>query len=216
MALALTIAFTHDRLILSEGRISDQTRAVRTEFSVPDPAATQRARDGRSLLTPGVYTIDQSVRLELESSLRAAPAALAAAETLDDVTDDIRAAFRLTLEQLDAIRTQAEAHTWASQVTALMSSLVERPLLSSDEFQRALEDPAPRLDLRVGDEEPITVVKSRALNVEGDLDEPLRRLVRGAGFRGDLLEVVLQRLTTSPKPMFVFDRGATETKRAEA
>ncbi len=216
----MAIELTRSRVLPVAGRVANDTRAVRVDFDVPDPRATERAREAARLSAPRVYVQVDAPRRELEASLMALPTALASAETLEDVAQEIREAYQLTERQLRAVRdeadTERDAAQWQERVARLMASLQQRPMLTQQEFQLAFDDPASQLELVLNENETIRVAKVRALNIEGDLARDVRDMVSAAGFIGALREVVQQRLANEPEAMFVFNESATGDRRAEA
>lgn len=218
VAITLVIGLARGRLLPVEGRVLDETRAVRVEFQVVDPFETQRKRESERLKAPRVYKLDDGVLAELDAALKSLPTALAAAESLEQVAPEIRESFALAEEQLTAIRQQGSTESgvaaWNDRVRSLMALLVDRPLLANEEFQLAFNDTASRLELRVPGAQPRLVPKARALNIGNpELRQYLLDMAIAAGFRGVLSDLVVQRLTFQPKPMFLWDKAETEILR---
>ncbi len=214
------IGLSRERLPAATGRVADRNYVVRVDFKVPDRSATERAREARRVSIPRIYVPVEKTRQELEASIRGLPSALAAAQNLDQVADEIRANFRLTPDQLDEIREgAADPHwqqSWVQRVDRLMDLLARRPLLGNEDFQLLQNDPATSLEIVRPDASPNPVHKDRALNAEGDLSTAIAELVRAAEFRGGAAQVVAQRLTVAPSALYVFDRAETETRRQSA
>ena len=72
------------------------------------------------------------------------------------------------------------------RVRAFVRALAGRPILENEEFQLALNDTAPILELRAPPGEPVRIAKALALNAGADLRGELAPLVQEAGFAGTL------------------------------
>lgn len=214
------LGLSRGTLLAAEGRVIDETRASRVEFRVVDDAATERARQAEALMQPRSYTLDESVATELRASLATLPATLAAAETLEQVAPEIRSAFMLTADQFAAVRSlassESEVARWEESIKRVMSLLSERPLLSSEELQLALADPAGQLEVHASEGRPSVRRESDAVAVGGDTGPAFREIAAVAGFRGIGAQLVAQRMMTLSKPLFVFDKTKTDERRSAA
>jgi putative nucleotidyltransferase with HDIG domain len=212
---------------IAPGRVMDETRAVRVAFEAPDLEATEREREIARRSTPRVYRADSAYFEELENSLTTLPKALAAAETFETVAGGIVETFRLTPDGFAAIRGEVGEDgqvtpAWRERVSRLRRALLVTPMLDLTEYQRALQDPRDIVRL-VG---PAGVMRDASkrdgFGVGGDgppselVSERLSRLVRDAGFTGEASDAVVARLEVAGRPLFVFDREATDRARAEA
>ncbi len=233
VSVIAVIGLARGRVLAVEGRVVDETRVVRAEFRVVDPVETARRREAVRLLAPRVYRADEAAQKELQSSLAQLPTALAAAESLDQVAVEIREAFALSQEQLRAIRQQGSTEEgqaeWTRRVGGLMARLNERPMLANEEYQLVVSDPARTIEARPAGEPGAVgegkmgggarmISEDRAINVgatASDLRQSLDDLARFSGFTGPLASLVVQRLTFQPRPLFVYDRGASKS-RADA
>lgn len=220
LASVLVLRLSRGHLLAAEGRALDETRAARVEFSVFDAAATERARQAESLMVPRVYTIDGPVETELRAALLSLPTTLAAAESLEQVAPEIRAAFALTADQFRAVRGVAaspdDLELWSRSLDRVIFLLAERPLLASEELQLALADPATHLEVRAGGEKSLIRREDQALAVGADNLPAFRELATLAGLRGVAAQLIAQRLNNQPRPLFVFDKLATDERRALA
>lgn len=220
MMSVAVMAFSRGRLPAAEGRVLDETRTARVEFQVEDERATERARESAALLVPRVYRLEESAARELESALRSFPTTFAAAESYEQLAPEIREPLGLTLEQFQAVRTwggdEPLTKEWNSTVTRLMRSLFENPLISSEEFQLTLNDPATRLEIRISDRAPMWVPERSALSLGPEAASRLRELVASSGFVGEAAGLVGHRLTQVAAPLFVFDKEATDESRSSA
>ncbi len=220
LAVSLTVALGQGRLLVAEGRVLDRTRLVRAEFELPDLAATERAREARRLASPRVYVVDERVRQDLQESLAALPASLEASGSFEELAAEVREEFALTPAQFARAKASAEsfgdAEAWGRKVARVMEFMLSRPLLTSDEYQLALNDPSAQVELRLPDGTARGVAKSASLYVGADLSEPVSGVLRSAGLAGPggvAGELVMQRLTARPQALFAFDRAATEQRR---
>lgn len=214
------LGLSRGKLLAAEGRVMDETRASRVEFRVKDAAATERARQAEALMVPRAYALDESAATELRASLATLPATLAAAESIEQVAPEIRAAFMLTAEQFQAVRSlsgnEAEVARWEESIARVMGLLGERPLLSSEELQLAYADPATHLEIRAGEGRPLVRRESDAIALGGDTGPAFREIATQAGFRGIGAQLVTQRLQSLGRPLFVFDKSKTDERRAAA
>lgn len=217
---AAVIGLSRGRLLPAVGRIVDESRTARVAFEVTDDAATERERAERSLVMPRVYQADESAYRELEASIRSLPSAAATAQSFDEVAPEIRAAFSLTPDRFEALRaigqSEPEVEAWGARVARLMDVLANSPIVSQEELQLALADPAPRMELRLPTGGARNVQETAATSAATDNRALLRRLTSEAGFVGVIGEAVAHRLTHEAKPLFVFDKAETDMRRAAA
>jgi putative nucleotidyltransferase with HDIG domain len=216
------LASTRERPLVEPGRVMDETRTVRVEFTIVDEDDAQRRRDTARAGTPRVYVADKAAFDNVRSSLEGLPAALADAETLDQVAPEIREAFALTEESLQAVRAfavEGEAtNAWSTRVTELMSQLRIRPVLARDDYQLEQQEATRVIELRQDAAGPETqVFRSQAMNVEGQqLAARMRELIRRAGFPQPIDEMVGGWLVRTARPLYIFDESLTERARDAA
>lgn len=230
LAAAVTVWFSRGGLLVVPGRVMGETRTVRVEFSDIDEEQTRAQRELKRTLAPRVYRADRKVLDEIENSVRALPAVLAAAGEIDKVIPEVARTFRLTPERFAALKAQTAdgqpSQTWQARAEALAGLLARTPLLARAEFQVALQDGTERLELRVGESVTETVGKFDAMNVdsnEPDMRAKIRRrfesIVREAGFfeaGAEAAGPIVDRLDDLTTPLFVFDRDGTERRRQQA
>ncbi len=227
---SMTVWLTRGGLTIALGRIMDDTRVVRVEFSEVDARATRDKQEVRQQLAPRVYRADQRLLDELDNSIRTLPAVVSAAGTLDKVLPEVAAGFKLTPERVEAVKAQSKdgqpTQTWLARTDLLMGLLVRTPVLGASEFQHALQDVTERLELRSASREPETVGKLEAINVdsdEPDMKAKARRrfeaAVKQAGFfeaGPEVAAVIIDRIALIRQPLFSFDREGTQKRRDEA
>lgn len=216
------VASTRARPLVEPGRIMDETRSVRVEFTLVDEAeAALRRREARAG-TPRVYIADRAAFERIRSSLAGLPAALADAETLDQVAPEIREAFALSEETLQAVRRASgggdATRAWSRRVESLVEQLQVRPVLARDAYQLEQQEASRLIELRWEPAAQEThVFRSRAINVEGQrLPERMREVVEQAGFSGPVAEMIAGWLVRQAQPLYVHDEGLTEAARDEA
>jgi hypothetical protein len=209
--------------MLTPGRIADEPVVVRTPFEVEDVAQTERERDLRRSTAVRVYNAQLSVIEDLINEIRQLPVALAAAESLDGVADEIERRFGLTPERFAAVRAEAQgdqpSESWVRRTNTLGGVLRRVPMVSSEEFQRLALTTNKRLRLNVGLAQPNLATGDNAINVEApeeSLQSRFEDLARRAGFDGAQAEVVASRLNANESPTFSFDAEATAAAREEA
>src|SRR5690606_4475035 len=98
------------------------------------------------------------------------------------------------------------------------------PIVASRDQQRLID--APMLELRVDGRQEARVNVGRVIVLDSStFPEEIRRVagagvdesgVRGAGFEGALLELVVSRLQQVRQPIFTYDQAATEAAMERA
>ena len=214
LAGALT-AWTREQPLVATGRAMDQTRVVRIGFRVLDAAADDAKRRAARQNTPRVYLAAATVFDKIESALTRLPTALADAQTLDDVAPEIRETFRLSEEELAALRTQAVAgdasQAWRSRVENLREQLTSLPLLDNETYQIEQTSGSRQwIELRIKDRKPVRLLKGRAVNLaSAQLASTLRQAVLQAGFSEPVASMIARFLARSAQPTFQFDPTLT-------
>lgn len=214
--------WTRERPLVSVGRVMNETRLVRVPFTLVDTLETEKKRESVRLSVPGVYVADLPVLAELRSSLENLPRTLASVSSLADVEAGIRERFRLTEEGLAAVQAEAVAGEpspdYLDRVHAFMAILERTPLLGRDEWQRWSQSITRRMELRLGPGGRVEHEADRAVNI--DDAEMLRAAIdeaaRLAGFARPMRQVIVGRLSSSPRATFRYDAAATEAKRNAA
>ncbi len=217
----LLVGWARERYVPVAGRVLDETRLVRSDFSVRDAQATERARDAARQRTPRVYVADEALFEALASSIEQAPATLADADTTDKVAPEIRTRFGLDDRLLAALRARGSdeslAAEWRGAVRELMDSLSTTPLLSGETIQREQQTPTSVIELRRADRAPTRTHVSRAINLSGDrVRDDVARLVRRAGFGADVAPAVTERVLIDAKATFVLHEGETQRLAEDA
>jgi len=221
--LAAGIAiWTREQPLVSVGRVMNETRLVRVPFTLVDTLETEKKRESVRLSVPGVYVADLPVLAELRSSLENLPRTLASVSSLADVETGIRERFRLTEEGLAAVQAEAVAGEpspdYLDRVHAFMAILERTPLLGRDEWQRWSQSITRRMEVRLGPGGRVEHEADRAVNI--DDAEMLRTAIdeaaRLAGFARPMRQVIVGRLSSSPRATFRYDAASTEAKRNAA
>lgn len=226
---ALTVWLTRGGLTIVPGRIMDDDRVVRVEFSEVDQAATRAQRDLRRALAPRVYRADQALLDELDNSVRTLPAVISAAGTPDKVLPEVSEAFKLDPERFEALKAHAAdgqpSQTWQARTDTLMSLLARTPILSSEQFQLAMQDSGERLELRSGNRPEELVSKFEAMSadprepeMQAKLRQRIEAIVREAGFSEagkSVAQCITDRIGNNTKPLFRFDREGTQRRKED-
>ena len=224
LAIALVLLVSRLYAPLPPGRIADVTRTVRVDFEQLDQATTDRNRELAQRSTPRVYKAREETFEQLAGELRRLPTALAGAESVSDVAQELRQKYSLDETRLAAIRgavRDGEATAeWERKVGVLFDALRFRPLLTAEEYQLAVAQQAGVMQLTNGNAPPEFAATQRAMNIEQP-DETGARDTLGAmltqlGFLGPLRSLVIDFLINNRAPTFVFDREATAQAEAEA
>ncbi len=217
----LLLAWTREQPMVVPGRVADETRLVRTAFSVEDAAATERERQRRREAAPRVYYEAEASLRDLENALLGLPTALADAETLEDVAPEIRERFTLTQERLDAIREHVVAgeadQQWGSRVRSLAAKLREIPAVDARTYQIEQLADNPEVLIRRLDGPDVVRIKGSLVNVASEqYKSTARRLIVEMGFEPLLAEMIHERLTAEPRPTLTYKERATEEVKEEA
>lgn len=222
VAGAVTI-WTRAQPLVAVGRVMDETRLVRREIAATDEAQTQQRREQARLGAPRVYAGDHALLEKVRSDLLNLPVTLAAADSPEDVAPAIREQFGLNFEMLQALRAEVvdggPSASWASKVETLTASLSRRPILDAQTWQRGvIEGTAATIRLVLDGRSHAQVPRGEAVNIDDreGLDSAMRVLARDAGFMGSSRQLVVNRLTISPRPTYVFDAAATAQNQNSA
>lgn len=225
------VIWARQQPMLAVGRVVDQTRTVRTEFSVVDSLATEQLRAAERQRAPRVYQEVEGVLDELISSIEGIPLAIADVQKLEDVDAGLREQFRLSSELIAAIKTQlsdtGNHDRWKDWTKSLRRELESNPLVDQQTYQVEVTAVNERVELRTRnsssnrDAEPdagrakvLTPYSQGVRSVESnDLRQDMETLAARAGFSGPSLVVVTNRLMNRPRATYVFDAAATATNQ---
>lgn len=219
--LSLILVWTARQPLVSVGQIVDRTYTVRHDFTLEDRIATESDRQAARQRAPRVFIADQSVLDAIRTSLENLPAALADAGDISRVDPAVREQFALTQAGLSALQAQTASPEgrarWAQRVAALDEALRLSPIVDAEIFQRERVN-STTIELRfAGGAEHASVRFSELISVA---DRALPRLMKaeaiGAGFQGEILEIVSARLANNPRPTFLFDEAQTRQRQEEA
>lgn len=205
------------------GQLMNETRTVRTAFTTADLDATETRRDAARAEAPRVYQANEEVLESVRTELESLPRTLAAVETLEDVAEPIRVAFRLSPEGLAAVQQFVidgeVTPAWRARVRDLIAGLERRPILDLESWQRAMQEGNHRqIELRFADREPVLVAKNAVVNGgdDDDLTKEVRFLGERVGFQGAALRVVVARILTDRRPTFRYDAAESAAKQNAA
>lgn len=218
----LLVLWTRDQPLVAVGRVMDETRIVRTELDIEDPAQTKDKREAARQSTPRVYVAIEPQFDAIRISLENLPKAVASAENVEAVDRGIRDQFALTPALLAALKSEAvdggPSSAWLTNVANLMERLKRRPLVDEQTYQRSVQEGTHnvvRLTFAGGG--VLEVIRGEIVSVDGKgLAEAMTAVARDAGFFGPLRELVVNRLTTGAKPTFRFDAEATALSQNQA
>lgn len=220
---SLVAMWARETYVPGAGRVSDETRTVRVEFSIEDELATQKNRDSERLRSPRVYQADRAVIEDIESGLLRLPRTLSDTPSLDAVAPEIRERFALDEATLAALRSRFDASTgdvaasWRAAVAELVDLLKRTPILTPETHQREQLAANEIIETRTWDGAARRDHESRALNIASErFLEEMDRMVRRAGFRPDVASAVVSRLTRNARPTFTLDEIETNRLQEQA
>lgn len=221
--VAATLAvWARERPLVVLGRTMDDTRLVRVPLEIEDPGATEAARDSARQRTPRVYVAESAVLEEIQTSLANLPRTLASVTSLDQVEASIRDQFKLTPEQLEAVKAESQegqpTPAWESRVRALAAQLRTRPLVDKQTWQQSTQE-GLHTDVRlVNGSASVYVRRTELVNAEdaAKLSEAAGIMARDAGFAGPLRQLVTSRLTIGVRPTYRYDAAATIADQQQA
>ncbi|MFK7883868.1 MAG: HD family phosphohydrolase [Phycisphaerales bacterium] len=223
-------AWTREQPLIAVGQIMRDTRLARVEFITEDIQQTDMQREAARQGTARIYNADSPVFDELRASIVNLPQTLGGVETIDNVNQEIREKFGLSELELGVIKALATdeegLRQWKSSTDQLMTMLRRRPMLNGQSWQQlSQEGLSTQVKLRETPADGIPserlVSKAEAINIDNAdmLTREISRLVQIAKFSPPVDQVVITRLTKSPRATFAFDAsayGAAQTTAAEA
>jgi len=193
------------------GRLATETLTARTTVELADRDSTENLRERARQLSPQVYIIEGAVIDDIVSSISSLPTALGGVTEPEGVAPEIRERFELNEAALSALAIEAETPSaWEASIARLRDELTRRPLLEGPVFQRAVQHPAGRVELRSR-----TTAERVPVGDLLNLADPARVLSAGedmarrVGVAPALRGVVASRLASLGRSTFRLDEAAT-------
>jgi putative nucleotidyltransferase with HDIG domain len=206
--------------LVAEGRVMNDTALARVPFAVEDRDQTAQRQNMERLREPRVMVAASSVPEAIRTSIERLPQTLTSTERFDQINQDLRTQFGLTLESFAAIRAEAPggeiSASWQGRTDRLVELLSRKPLLDSATYQRVTQDGiAPTVVLRGPGPGEAAVSRGELVSIDDkkQLAEAMQQMAREAGFTEPALAVVVNRLTTNPEPTFTFDEAASHERQ---
>ena len=202
-------------------RVMSETRTAGVRFSFADDAAKRQAESMARAKAPRVYVAVPGVIDEIAKGLESLPVIARDAASVEQVEPGIRQQFGLTDAALAALRDEigdTEISTrWRDRVRAFSQQLAQHPLLDAKAAQLESQALNKEMELR-HDGSAVTLTPSAsAINVESpEIGQRLRQIAGDAGFERPLVDVVVARLGSPPKPTYTFDPSATAASQDAA
>ncbi len=230
LCTAITL-WTRAHPLVGEGRVMRTTETVRTPFERIDAKATASQRELVRRRTPWIFSMDEAAIEGVRTSLEGLPLAMAGVETFDGVTPEVRQQFGLTPPSFEVLRALAIEGEVAKEWMLRVERLDERlrrwaPIIDSQTHQRLVTSGVGRIELQQGDVNQASMDPERVIILSGQgFEERIRELAgpgtndigqRGAGFDGELLEVVVRRLTLLKQPTYTWHEAKTVAAEDEA
>ena len=220
IGIATLIVFTsisgwaRQRTMLAAGRVAPETILARVHFQIDDPTATEDALKDARDLSPRVYVALDAVLDDIRTTLLNLPKTLEAAESIDEVDQQIVERYGLTPARLAAIKgvlvNGEPTEAWRHSISLLHEQLLATPMLDAIVWQQQSQNRSEVIQLRAGAEHN-NRTKSVAINIG---DEPaLEAYADHAAGRADLTDelrgAAVSRLTSRPTPTYRFDESET-------
>jgi putative nucleotidyltransferase with HDIG domain len=210
LVLSAVLLWAQGQPRIAPGQVLGQTVLVRVPMEIVDRAGTESARQQARAHAPRVYVGDAAAFDVLRSSLENLPKALADVARVEDIDPTIRRQFAFTPETLAALKRQATGGQvtpwWAQRVQALDRLFRVTPVLDPETYQREIVAANDRVELILGDKTLAMISVGEVQNIDSpQLDARLRTLGAVAGFSGELLDLVSERLRAGLKPTYTFD-----------
>ena len=140
LTLSVLVVFSRETRLPAVGDVMSDTRLARVEFFVTDEVATEEMREAARANTKYLYEINEPYLRALYIELIGLPVAVASQPTIDDVEEGLREKFALTAIALGELKNYAVAgkvtDPWRNAIEQLVTkTLIERPILSGDDYQ---------------------------------------------------------------------------------
>src|SRR5262245_16197050 len=196
---SLVVIWSRDQVKVIDGQVMTTTRLKRLQYTVIDDAETLARREEAKKSAPRIYFRNDSYLKRLEAALLGLPKAVAGKTSLDDITDELRKEFDLSsadLRTLQAVVKDDEpTQEWKRWVDHLLNEqLVRNPIIKDYETYSITLNKA----LMVPGSEPEPLLRTDPIELRNDTasqpDQPLKDIIRRAGFPENLSDVVLKRL----------------------
>ncbi len=227
IGLATLIAFTsisgwaRQRNMIAAGRVATETLLARVDFQIDDPMATEDALKDARDRSPRVYVALDAVLDEIRTSLLNLPKTLEAAESIDQVDQQIVERYGLTRARLSSIKSVLvngePTAAWGRSISLLHQQLLATPMLDATVWQQELQNRSAIIQLRSGEEQN-NRNESVAINIgdEQALVDRAELAAMRAELSGELRGAVVSRLTSKPTPTFRFDESETVAMAEQA
>lgn len=220
IVFAVMMLWARSEPMLAVGRIVDQPRTARVTFEIYDKELTEKDRQAAVHRAPRVYKAETTLLDELRVSLENLPRAVAAAGSLDKLSDEWRVPFALTPSAFSAVAAMAEGGEpkpqWRDLVARLDEGLRTHPILSPEAFVAESGTPSDEVEVHFAKDgtKSRTIHKMDVISTANTRFAALMRtLAFDAGFEGPLLDVAVARLTSSLRPTAIFSPDLTAARR---
>ncbi len=214
VVIALAAVQGRDLPKLSAGLVSDETVAARVPFRLRNEERTLSRADLRRASAERVYATNEGVLREIEEPLRGLPEAIASVESLSSVSSELREDWSLNEARFTEFKRLLEDPAflarWNRRVDNFVQDLRERPILPNEQIQQIKASGTGRLLLR-GPTFERFVASEDAIDMDSPLElrTAISQLARRASMHGELIDLIVDRLASTPVPTYEYDPQAT-------
>ncbi|MCP3905689.1 MAG: HDIG domain-containing protein [Planctomycetes bacterium] len=221
IVVSVCVTWSRDQVHVAAEQVMTETRVNRLDFTVENPAATEKAREEAQSRAPDVYVLDTAFLQDLRTPFHNLPVITSEQTEFEGIRAEIRETFALDEASLEALAAYANESTpteaWVGWVDQLLDEVLPRyPLLDSKDWQRGLLEPEPP-HLLGADGEPaanwndaIRIAAGDDIEIRLALEQDLRPVVSRVGFPRKVVRYVVAGLASYAQPTYVKDVEATE------
>jgi cyclic-di-AMP phosphodiesterase PgpH len=216
---ATVIVWSREQVKVAVGQIMLDTRLERLDYEVVDEDATQQAREEARAAAPRVYQPNTPYLERLAAALNGLPTAVAGKTTLEEISEELKTEYKLTVDGLEALQPYATAdgkptQQWQQWVSRLIDEqlLLQRPVLESKEFQNYVKTAERVLMFPDGRQEKLGN-PNWGIELSNDplaMNPRFGEVVQRAHFGASVCQFVINRLAFNSERTITFDADATE------
>lgn len=229
-------AWTREQPLRSVGRVMDNSRVVRVEFTTANEELTEQAREAARQAVPRVYRLLPGVLDALVADLNRVGQAAAQGEPFDSLAVAVIERFELSEKDYVLLRQRLELpagegaagpdgapenpalEAWQAAAMELGRVLERSPLLDRESRRRAVTEGRDlRLELIRGESAEF-IPREQTINIDDGsaLESRMARFVEITGFPQGVRGTVTTMLTAAAEPTFSADDPVNAERQARA